>query len=52
MTVIRTMTDWIDSFPVWGVVAVCFALGCALGLVLRTARRGKYEEKEQGAAEA
>jgi len=38
--------DWIDSFPWWAVAAVSFAAGALLGLVLRTARKGKYESKE------
>ncbi len=46
----KALTDWIDGFPVWGVVATSFALGIALGIVLRFARKGKYEEKERAAA--
>ncbi len=48
----KALTDWIDGFPVWGVVATAFVLGTLLGIVLRFARKGKYEDKERGAAEA
>jgi hypothetical protein len=45
--VLRALTDWIDQFPVWGVVATAFVVGSALGVALRIARRGKWEEKER-----
>ena len=48
---LQALTDWIDSFPVWAVVAACFALGATLGVILRIARRGKWQEKERIAAE-
>lgn len=44
---LRAMTDWIDQFPIWGVVATAFVVGALLGVVLRMARRGKWEEKER-----
>lgn len=47
---LQALTDWIDSFPVWAVVAACFALGATLGVILRIARRGKWQEKERRAA--
>jgi len=42
---------WIDQRPVWGVVATSFAVGALVGVVLRLARRGKWEEKERREAE-
>jgi len=40
------LMDWIDQFPWWAVTLVSFGAGALLGLVLRTARKGKYESKE------
>ncbi|MSR47752.1 MAG: hypothetical protein EXS13_11945 [Planctomycetes bacterium] len=44
---LRALTDWIDSFPVWAVVAAAFAVGSLVGVALRIARKGKWEEKER-----
>ena len=44
---LRALTDWIDSFPVWTVVATAFVVGSLVGVVLRIARKGKWEEKER-----
>ena len=38
--------QWLDGFPVWAVVLASFAAGSAVALVMRTARRSKYESKE------
>jgi hypothetical protein len=37
------VTQWIDSFPWWAVALTSFAAGTLVGLVLRFARKGKYE---------
>lgn len=46
------LTEWIDGFPVWAVVAASFVLGTAVGIALRIARRSKWQEKERQAAGA
>jgi hypothetical protein len=49
--VLQELMTWIDQRPVWAVVATSFVVGSLLGVVLRLARRGKWEEKERREAE-
>ena len=44
---LKQLLSWIDARPVPLVVLVAFALGSALGIAMKIARKGKYEEKEK-----
>ncbi len=43
----KSLTDWIDGFHWGAVAATAFAIGSLLGVALRIARKGKWEEKER-----
>jgi hypothetical protein len=43
---VSALLEWIDGFAWWKVALVSFAAGSLWGLVLRVARKGKYDPKE------